>query len=107
MIRDVLGYAGFAVFGWWLWTGPVHDIRHVPQDEALRFNAQNMARCMESREFASSLTAPTRAHPQRACALQTVSTRARAAGSRQICRATERFSVFRLADCWHWQSARL
>lgn len=68
MIRDVLGYAGFAVFGWWLWTGPVHDLRNLPQDEALRFNAQNMARCMESREFASSLTAPTRADPQRACA---------------------------------------
>ncbi|MBP6381677.1 MAG: hypothetical protein KA321_03240 [Pseudomonadales bacterium] len=68
MIRDVLGYAGFAVFGWWLWTGPVHDMRNVPHDEALRFNAQDMARCMESREFAATLTAALRTDPQSACA---------------------------------------
>ena len=68
MIRDVLGYAGFAVFGWWLWTGSVHDMRNVPQDEALRFNAQDMARCMESREFAATFTAALRTDPQSACA---------------------------------------
>ena len=68
MIRDVLGYAGFAVFGWWLWAGPVHDMRNVPHDEALRFNAQDMARCMESREFAATFTAAVRTDPQSACA---------------------------------------
>ena len=68
MIRDVLGYAGFAVFGWWWWAGPVHDMRNVPHDEALRFNAQDMARCMESREFAATFTAALRTDPQSACA---------------------------------------
>ena len=68
MVRDVLGYASFAVFGWWLWTGPVHDMKNIPEDEALRFNAQNMARCIESREFASGLSAPVRIDPRRACA---------------------------------------
>jgi len=68
MIRNVLGYAGFVVLGWWLWTGPVHGMRNIPEEESLRFNAQNMARCMEAREFAGSASASVRTDPQRACA---------------------------------------
>ena len=68
MIRDVLGYIGLAAFGWWLWTGPIHDMRTVSEEETLKLNAQNMARCIETREFASSLTAPADTDPERACA---------------------------------------
>ena len=68
MIRNALGYLALAAVAWWLWTGPVQDMRSVSEEEVLKANAQNMARCMGAREFAATFAAPAERDAQRDCA---------------------------------------
>jgi hypothetical protein len=69
MIRKVLALLAVVVAAWWLWTGPIRDMRTAPQEqEDLERNAQKMASCIERRRFASGMGGSTAGDPQAECA---------------------------------------
>lgn len=67
-LSDLLLYVVIAAGGWWLWTGPIHDMRTVSADEQLKINADNMAHCMAGEDFAANATGESRFDPEQHCA---------------------------------------
>jgi hypothetical protein len=53
---------------WWLWSGPIRDMRTVTFEEQMEINLQNMKRCLRSKEYIAGATGQSEVDPQAQCA---------------------------------------
>ena len=63
-----LGYVVFAAAAWWVWNGPLHDMRTVTAEEQLQVNAEEMARCLHGMAYVEGAGSGSSADPEAACA---------------------------------------
>ena len=68
MMSRLLAYAVLAAAVYWLWTGPIRDMRTVSYDEKLEANADAMSRCLKGKLFAEGATGTPAGDAEAQCA---------------------------------------
>ncbi len=53
---------------WWLWSGPIRNMRTVTFEEQMELNLDNMKRCLRSKEYVAGATGVSSEDPQGQCA---------------------------------------
>lgn len=67
-LSDFLGYGLLAVGAWWLWNGPVQDMRGTSYEDQLALNEQRMAKCVYGEDYRANATGMSEGAPADICA---------------------------------------